>query len=308
MKILLTASLVLLIVCNVHAQNVGIGTITPGDKLEVNGNIRLSGAPADSVYAAPSTTGGGKSIYIKAGDAYVPVGGGGGSVYILATNNMPAGGSGYTNLGPSGTINMVAGSGYNSAGGNISITAGATSCWAIPAGSHADVLISGGQNLNTTDASSIIFEGGYTIGTSCPPPGAAGGNLVLKPGIGSGTGNNGQVKLDGAIAYGVSMGLAGGASGSPVSLVNQKSYVGISPADNINNYYQLPAPSSYPGRMYIIRDNSPANNAILTTAAGSIFAGSSSTPVATYTLNFASAPKTVMAVSDGNNWTVMKQD
>ena len=306
MKILWTATLLLFIAGSANAQNVGIGTTNPGDKLEVSGNIRLSGSPADSVYAAPSTTGSGKSIYIKAGDAFVPVGGSGGSVNILATNNMPAGGSGYGNLGPSGNINLVAGSGYNSAGGSISITAGATSCWALSAGSHADVMISGGQNLNTTDASSIVFEGGYTIGTSCPSPGATGGNLLLKPGIGSGTGNNGQIKLDGVIAYGVTMGLAGGASGSPVSLTNQKSYVGITPADNVNNYYQLPAPSSYPGRMYIIRDNSPANNAILTTAAGSIFAGSSSAPVATYTLNFASSPKTVMAVSDGNNWTVMK--
>lgn len=306
MKILLSVSLFLLMVCRIQAQNVGINTTTPGDKLEVNGNIRLSGL--DTLYAAPSTTGSGKSVWIKAGDAFVPVGGAGGSVYILATNNMPAGGTGYSNLGPSGTINLLAGSGYNTAGGNISITAGATSCWALPGGNHSDVTVSGGQNLAATDASSIVFEGGYTIGVGCPPPGAAGGNLVLKPGIGSGTGINGVIKMDGALEYGVTMGLAGGAVGTPVSLSNQKSYIGLSPADNTNNFYQLPAPATYTGRMFIIRDNSPAFNAILTTAAGALFPGNSSGAVGTFQLNFATSPKTVMVVSDGNNWTVMKQD
>ncbi len=175
------------------AQNVGIGTSAPADKLEVNGNIRLSGQ--DTIYAAPSTTGSGKSIWISAGNPYVPVGGSGGSIYIKATNNMPAGGVGYTNLGPSGDINLVAGSGYNTAGGKINITAGQTSCWALPGGNHSDVTISGGQNLAVTDASSITVEGGYTIGTSCPPPGATGGNLILKAGLGSGTGTAGNIQL-----------------------------------------------------------------------------------------------------------------
>jgi hypothetical protein len=64
------------------AQNVGIGTTTPGDKLEVKGNIRLNGVDTINIYAAPSSTGNGKSIQILAGDPYVPVGGSGGSINI----------------------------------------------------------------------------------------------------------------------------------------------------------------------------------------------------------------------------------
>src|SRR5258705_620965 len=106
---------------NNTGTNVGIGTTTPGDKLEVNGNIRLSGS--GTILAAPSTVGSAYSVTLRAGDPYVPVGGSGGSVNITATNNMPATGSGWTNLGPSGNINLTAGSGYNSVGGNVNITA-----------------------------------------------------------------------------------------------------------------------------------------------------------------------------------------
>jgi hypothetical protein len=118
---------------------------------------------------------------------------------------MPVGGTGYTNLGPAGNISLTAGSGYNTAGGKISIVAGATSCWALPGGNHSDVTIQGGKNLAITDASSIVVEGGYTIGTFCPPPGATGGNLVLKAGLGSGTGVPGNIQLlNGNVGIGTS--------------------------------------------------------------------------------------------------------
>ena len=104
------------------------------------------------------------------------------------------------------------------------------------------------------------------------------------------------------------MDIAGGASGSPVSLLNKKSYVGALPADNTNNNYQLPSPVTYPGRMYIIRDNSSSFNAVITTAAGSLYWGNSSAGIASITLLPSSTPKTVMAVSDGVNWTVMVQN
>lgn len=178
---------------NNTGTNVGIGSATPGDKLEVNGNIRFSGA--GTLLAAPSTSGSAYSLTVKAGDPYVPVGGSGGSVNILATNNMPSGGSGYGNLGPSGNVNITSGSGYNTAGGNINITAGQTSCWALTANSHSDVNIQGGANLVPADASSISIQGGGTVGVGCPTANANGGNLILKSGIGTGTGTQGNIQL-----------------------------------------------------------------------------------------------------------------
>ena len=178
---------------NNTGTNVGIGSTTPGDKLEVNGNIRFSGA--GTLLAAPSTSGSAYSLTVKAGDPYVPVGGSGGSVNILATNNMPSGGSGYSNLGPSGNVNITSGSGYNTAGGNINITAGQTSCWALTGNSHSDVNIQGGANLVAADAASINLYGGGTVGVGCPTANANGGNLIIKSGIGTGTGTQGNIQL-----------------------------------------------------------------------------------------------------------------
>ncbi len=188
---------------NNTGTNVGVGTTTPGDKLEVNGNIRLTNT--GTLLAAPSTTGSAYSVTVRAGDPYVPVGGSGGSVNILATNNMPSGGSGYGNLGPSGNINITSGSGYNTAGGNINITAGQTSCWALTGNSHSDVNIQGGANLVAADAASINLQGGGTVGVGCPTANANGGNLILKSGIGTGTGAQGNIQLlNGNVGIGTS--------------------------------------------------------------------------------------------------------
>jgi len=188
---------------NNTGTNVGVGTTSPGDKLEVNGNIRLTNT--GTVLAGPSTTGSAYSITLRAGDPYVPIGGAGGSVNITATNNMPSGGSGYSNLGPSGDINLTSGSGYNTAGGNINIIAGQTSCWSLTGNSHSDVNIQGGMNLVVADASSITVQGGGTVGVGCPTANANGGNLILKSGIGTGTGTAGNIQLlNGNVGIGTS--------------------------------------------------------------------------------------------------------
>jgi trimeric autotransporter adhesin len=119
---------------------------------------------------------------------------------------------------------------------------------------------------------------------------------------------NSTLHVDGSVAVGTSMGLAGGTTGSPASLANAKSYIGLSPADGTNNYYQLPDPATCSGRMYIIRNNSSVEIAKLITAGGLLFGGSSASGSADYWLNPNSAPKTVMAVSDGINWTVGRMD
>jgi hypothetical protein len=118
------------------------------------------------------------------------------------------------------------------------------------------------------------------------------------------------LQVNGTIAIGVTMGLAGGPIATPVPLVNEKSYIGCSPADNTNNFYQLPNPASCTGRIYYIRNNSSSFFVNIVTAAGNIFPGSSNTvaPGNTYTLQTSSSVKTVICISDGTNWTVGKID
>ena len=183
--------------------NVGIGAAVPAEKLEINGNIKFT--VASTIYSATGTaltirpgdgTGSGGALTIRGGNAGVTSGGAGGDLNLTAGANLPSGGAGYGGLGVPGHVNITGSYGYNSVGGNINLTAGATSCWSLVSGSHSDINIKGGQNLVTTDPSSIVIEGGYTIGTNCTTtPGSTGGNLILKSGLASGTGTNGNIQL-----------------------------------------------------------------------------------------------------------------
>lgn len=289
---------------HIQAQNVGIGTTTPADKLEVNGNIRFTGL--DTIYAATSATGSGKSVWLRAGYAYVPVGGSGGSIYIDATSNMPSGGSGYGNLGPAGTINLTAGSGYNSAGGNVNITAGQSSYWGLTNDSHSDVILKGGFNINATDAATMTTEGGHIISLNSST--SNGGNLLLKPGSGAGGGTNGVIKLDGATVLGQSLNLAGGPAASPVLLTNTNTLITLLPANATDAYYRLPAASANPGRTFIIRNNSSSISIALDSVSGSLVGSNSNASLGVLILNQASSPKTIMAISDGTNWIIMVQN
>ena len=184
------------------AATVGLGTITPAEKLEINGNLKFT--VASTIYSNTGTaltirpgdgTGSGGALTIRGGNAGIASGGAGGDLNLVAGANLPLGGSGYTNLGVPGVLNITGSYGYNSVGGRVNITAGATSCWSLVSGSHSDVNIAGGTNLAASDAGSITVQGGYTIGTSCPPPGATGGNIIIQSGLGSGTGTNGTIQL-----------------------------------------------------------------------------------------------------------------
>lgn len=184
------------------STRVGLGTVSPAEKLEINGNLAFTGT--STIYSGTGTnltirpgdgTGSGGSLTIRGGNAGIASGGAGGDLNLNAGSNLPAGGAGYGGLGVPGNVNINGSSGYNSVGGSINIKAGQTSCWSLAAGSHSDVNLTGGLNLSVTDAGSIVVQGGYTIGTSCPPPGATGGNIIISSGLGSGTGSNGTIQL-----------------------------------------------------------------------------------------------------------------
>lgn len=184
------------------STRVGLGTINPAEKLEINGNLIFTGS--STIYSGTGTnltlrpgdgTGSGGSLTIRGGNAGITSGGAGGDLNLTAGANLPSGGVGYGGLGVPGNVNINGSYGYNSVGGNVNIRAGATSCWSLVSGSHSDVNINGGTNLAATDAGSIVVQGGYTIGTSCPSPGATGGNIIISSGLASGTGSNGTIQL-----------------------------------------------------------------------------------------------------------------
>lgn len=199
----------------------------------------------------------------------------------------------------------------------------------------AKLHIGGGTRFTVLDTGAIFLQSGNTIGSARDwkiavtlPNGylsfrdmgfdntGTGAMATDAMVIAWGTGNvgigtsspNSTLQVDGTVAVGLTMGIAGGTAGAPFSLASAKYYIGLLPADAVNNNYQLPSPVIYPGRVYVIRNNSSVNTAVLSTAAGLLFPGSSATGGATYTLNTTISVKTVMVISDGANWTIMAQD
>jgi hypothetical protein len=135
-----------------------------------------------------------------------------------------------------------------------------------------------------------------------------GGNV----GIGTGTtAPNSTLSVGGTMSVAVTNGIAGSAGTSPTALANTTaSYLGLAPTAG-NADYRLPDPTTCPGRIYYIRNNSGSQSAYLTLTnytAGSreIFSGASSTPNTSgyYTLPASGNGKTIICISDGANWTI----
>lgn len=192
--------------------------------------------------------------------------------------------------------NVTSGDYLNSVGG-MNYAGSYVQSWAMDV--YADGTVSTGTVPTRIQFATQNLAGGYGYRMTIKNDGS----------IGIGTASpNSTLQVDGTMAVGVTMNIAGGTSGSPVSLSTAKYYIGLLPADGTNNNYQLPSPVGIPGRTYIIRNNSSVNNAVISTAAALLFPGASATGNSSYTLNPTSTVKTVMVVSDGSNWTIMKMD
>lgn len=188
---------------NNSGTNVGIGAVAPADKLEVNGNLKFTGA--STVYCGTGTTlsirpgdgsGTGGAITIRGGNAGVGSGGAGGDLNLNAGGNMPIGGSGYGGLGVPGNVNINGSGGYNTVGGAINIIAGQSSYWSTTGNVHADVIIKGGPDLSANDAGNIVIEGGHTFTSGGGgASNATGGNIVISSGLAAGTGSAGNIQL-----------------------------------------------------------------------------------------------------------------
>jgi hypothetical protein len=109
---------------------------------------------------------------------------------------MPIGGSGWSGLGPSGGVNIMAGGGYNSAGGNITIQSGMTSDWAQPSNSFSKVSILGGTMDLVNTGGSVEVEGGHNASTGLGYA-AIGGNILLNGGNANGSYSGGSIILAG---------------------------------------------------------------------------------------------------------------
>jgi hypothetical protein len=135
---------------SVVGGNVGIGTTSPGAKLEVAGDISLSSGAARTIQIPTPASGNGNSLTIRAASGATPSNSGG-------ALNLYAG-NGY--WGSSGALLTMEASAFN--GGNVNLSAGT----ADSNGLAGTATITGGNGINY-----------------------AGGNVYLIGGTGNGVGN-----------------------------------------------------------------------------------------------------------------------
>ena len=159
--------------------NVGIGTSSPSEKLDVNGNLKVLGsASSDNIginlQISQSASGKGGKVLIKAGDAQ---------------NNFSANHWG-------GDVEIKAGIGNNNSGGNIRIEGGKSSIWTLST-LPTEVNIYGGgiDGVPGVYGSSglITIEGGKQLGSNSSN--RSGGNILLLPGTADGSGTDGNVGI-----------------------------------------------------------------------------------------------------------------
>lgn len=93
----------------------------------------------------------------------------------------------------------------------------------------------------------------------------------------------------------------GSGSGGAAVSINDGVYVSVNPIA-VDDKFQLPNPTLFPGRIYIIRNIQNAVTAQLTTTAGSLFSKNSTVGSANLYM-YEGNLRTIIVISDGTNWT-----
>lgn len=171
---------------------------------------------------------------------------------------------------------------------------------------YTDGAVSGGIAPGRITFSTMNTSGVYSARMTIKNDGKIGINN---------TSPSSSLQVSGSFAVNVTLGLGGGASGTPVQISSQNAYIGLSPTGG-NDYYELPDPATCPGRIYYIRNNNNpgADYAYIRSGgAGQICSGSGSclgtgNYYAITTGDPNPVPKTVICISDGTNWTVGRID
>jgi len=159
--------------------NVGIGTSSPLEKLDINGNLKVlgsaySGNTGIDLQVGPSVSGKGGKVFIKAGDAQ---------------NN-------YSTTHWGGNIETKAGTGNNNSGGDVTIEGGKTSIWTqstLP--TKVNIYGGGIDGVSGVLGNSglITVESGKQLGSNSPN--RSGGHILLLPGDNDGSGDKGNVGI-----------------------------------------------------------------------------------------------------------------
>ena len=272
---------------NTHARAVFVGS-KAGETNNADGNTFVG-------YAA-----GQKSI----GSTNTLIGDLAGSRMTNGDNNVFIGSSAVYNaaLTPTGSNNVVIGasSGAGLTNNQNNILLGGNT--AVGAGLYDAYVI--GNSASVTQGNSLAI--GNERGT----------NDAISVGIGTAAPSS-SLQVNGTFAVGVVTSFGGGTNSSPNGLDQGAisstniigGYYGLAPANTSSQYYSLPSPSSCPGRIYYLRNTSTNVNALITTDSGTIYAGSGTAATLPYTLYSnpnSSQGKTVIAISDGTNWTIGK--
>ncbi|MCR5886352.1 hypothetical protein LRS06_00905 [Hymenobacter sp. J193] len=226
-------------------------------------------------------------------------------------------------------VGASAGNRMTTGNNNVFIGASAATGF-VTNGGNVVIGASAGTDLTSNSSNIIIgtsaqadagLANAYAIGNSARVKqsnslvigGTPGNSTATSVGIGVEAPHS-SLQVAGTFAVGVVNGYGGSTSGGPNGLDQGRihvtdligGYYGLAPTSSSNQYYRLPNPGTCTGRIYYLRNNSGTTTAILTVSSGQLIDSAAGSGSQQYTLNTTGSSKTVIAVSDGTNWTIMR--